>query len=206
MTDTIADTLIELASSHEGDFQSAIQSAVRALWSGEWAINDFLDQMTDAIDRYYEFAWQEGAAEVDVSPEERTDQEQIALYRQMSEALPHVNAFALAIIDKSKENGGALGPLMGRAELWVKRYNEVRNLAMRMARSDAKLEWVIGPTEQHCPDCSKYNGRVYRASVWGDIRPQHRGLACHGYQCQCEFMPNPGYPATPGRPPRMTGA
>jgi len=339
MTDTpLADTLIELASSHEGDFRGAIRSAVRALWTNEWSLSDFLEQMSDAIDRYYEFAWQEGAAAVDVTPEERTDEEQIALYRQMSEALPHISGYAQAIIDGGKANGGALGPLLDRAELWVKRYNEVRNLAMQMAKRDAKLEWVIGPTEEHCfpagvmidtergktpiekviigdrvltldgykrvtktfereysgelvciasndkvvectsnhpfmtqrgwihaqaltlfdqviihkhpnqfyygkvyfpniskatvvlrtkvynlqvedvehyiangfvvhncTDCSKYNGRVYRASVWGDIRPQHRGLACHGYQCQCEFVQNSRYPATPGKPPKMTG-
>jgi len=202
---TLADTLIELASSHEGDFRGAIRSAVRALWNNEWSLSDFLEQMSDAIDRYYEFAWQEGAAAVDVTPEERTDEEQIALYRQMSEALPHISGYAQAIIDGGKANGGALGPLLDRAELWVKRYNEVRNLAMQMAKRDAKLEWVIGPTEEHCPDCSKYNGRVYRASVWGEIRPQHRSLKCHGYQCQCEFVPNSRYPATPGKPPRMTG-
>jgi len=204
MTDTIADTLIELASSHEGDFKSAIRNAVRALWVNEWSLSDFLEQMSDAIDRYYEFAWREGAAEAGILPEERTDEEQIMLYRLMSEALPHINNYAMTIIEKGKENSGALGPLMDRAELWVKRYAEVRDAARITAGKNTKWLWVRGATEKSCTDCLTYDGRIYRGSVWGNIRPKLRSLGCKGYQCDCEFMPTTA-PAWPGRPPAITG-
>lgn len=52
-----------------------------------------------------------------------------------------------------------------------------------------RYRWKVGPTKEHCTDCSSLNGRVMTASEWraAGIKPQSPDLACKGWQCLCEF-------------------
>jgi len=96
--------------------------------------------------------------------------------------------------------------IQARIRLWWNGYHRIESEARQLAAGDRLMMWILGPTEQHCPDCSKYAGRVYRGSTWAkwDVRPQHPRLACHGFNCQCRLQITTE-PVTPGRPPRMTG-
>ena len=51
----------------------------------------------------------------------------------------YIAGFADAVEEKSKANGGKLGPLLVRADLWVKRYNDLRNRA-KEAWSDIDVQ------------------------------------------------------------------
>ena len=55
-----------------------------------------------------------------------------------------------------------------------------------------KPEFVAnGILVHNCPDCSKYNGKVKRASYWQKIgaHPQSPDLACKGFNCDCKLEP-----------------
>ena len=188
-------------------FRLNLRAAVRALWSGTWGESEFIGAVGDDIERAYPRAWLEGAKDCGiVSLDELTLLERNALRQATYDAFPFIPPFADAIVAGSKANGGKLTPLLKRTDLWVNGYNSIVAQARLMACGDRKLEWQLGATEDHCYDCSRYNGRVYRGSVWAkyNIQPQSHGLACHGWRCDCRLVQT-DKPANKGRPPAMTG-
>lgn len=180
-----------------------IRAAVRGLWMGVFDYYNFLDQMSLAIERGFTQAWYEGARIYGVNPSELTQEEHDRITSEVNTERGFVPALGQAILANTKANGGKLAPLFSRAELWISGYNRVRILGSTYAAKDQKQEWVYGDT-QHCPDCLMYNGKVYRASTWmkHNIQPKMYALNCHGYHCQCKFVPtnkpcNKGYPPAP---------
>lgn len=142
-----------------------------------------------ALRRNYLVAWTEGARECGIGPDERTDEESEELNRFITEHSQYISRFLDYVETNSKANGGTRARVYTRAELWVNRYNEVRNTAMTMACADKKLVWRLGMTREHCGSCLKLNGKVKRASQWAsaNIRPQHPNLECKGFNCLCGF-------------------
>ncbi len=195
---------IEKGSGGEADFRRNIRGAVRGLWSGALDIFGFLESMNATINRGFNMAWNEGAASVGLTPDERTDEERNALYTAINGDLSQTIALANAIIKGQKQYGGKLTPLLRRAEMWTLRYGAIVSQAMAMAGRDKKLKWVWSPEKEHCESCQVLNGRVYRASVWAryNLRPRSRDLQCRGYRCGCRFETTTD-PVTPGRPPAV---
>ena len=191
-----------LLKSIEG-YRLNIRSAVRALWSGVWDYYAFIDAMSLAIERGFTQAWYEGAKIYGVNPSELTEEEHMRLTQEVNTETGFINGLGQAIMANTKVMGGKLTPLITRAELWVSGYNRVRVLGSSYAAKDQKMEWKLGPTKEHCRSCSRYNGRVYRASTWRrhNIQPRMYTLECKGYHCSCDFYPT-NAPATPGYPPK----
>ena len=182
------------------------RNAVRGLWSGGFDYFAFYDQMMLSIERGFTQAWYEGAAMYGIKPGELTDIEHNALRSEIVQETNFIDALAQAIIARNRLSGGKLEPLYARTELWVSAYNRVMTLASTYAANDQKHRWNLGRSKEHCRDCSKYNGKVHRMSVWrkwGAV-PRSYDLACHGYHCFCSLDPT-DEPATPGRPPSPTG-
>jgi hypothetical protein len=158
-------------------------------------LNQFFDQARTVMNRRLSQAWDEGAAECDVLPDEFTVEEQIALGNAIRDELAQLPGFALRIDQNSKANDGKLGPLLERVDdLWVNRYNDFSNQAKVLSCKDEKLLWVLGPTEKHCRTCPRLNGKVKRGSTWeaSGIRPQNppnNSLECGGWNCLCELKP-----------------
>jgi len=186
-------------------YRSQLRAIVRGLWIGAIDIQDFVLRMTTSLKRSITAAWKEGASKAGVTEDELTDDEKYERENFYWRQVGHIEMFGTDVEKASKANGGKLAPLMGRVDLWVNQYTAVENQAFLMASKDQKLIWVVGPTE-HCRDCAKYEGRVYRASTWAKygIAPQNHSLACGGWRCQCRFEPS-DLPANRGRPPAMTG-
>ena len=184
-------------------YQRSLNSAVRGLWRGVTNEFEFTDQIFLAIRHYLREAWLEGAASVGVGPDEMSPEERAALEGIIARELGYIANFRASIVAGSKANGGALAPLLARASLWANRYAEVVSQARVMTGADAKLEWVLGPTEEHCSDCGRLSGKVKRGSVWAayGLAPQSRRLACKGYKCGCKLKPT-RKPVTPGPLPR----
>jgi len=195
-----------LAEAGIDSYRSELRSLVRGLWAGVIKLGDFIGDALSAIDRAGTAAWNEGAARAGIKPDELSDEERFERERFYWDHYIRVPNFARDIEAGSKANGGKLETQLARVELWVNQYNGVVVKAQMMANADQKLEWVLGPTEEHCRDCATYAGRVYRASTWMryGIQPQSPQLACHGFRCQCRLEPTDA-PANKGRPPAMTG-
>lgn len=198
--------ILEEQSRHAESYRRNIRAAVRGLWLGAMDFNQFYSAMEAVIRIGIPQAWHEGAAECGIKPSELKPEEKLEIEGAIFDEFNYIFGFAEAIESGSKENGGKLGPLMNRADLWVNRYNQIREKAKGLACADHKAKWVYGDTVQHCEDCSRVVGRVYRLSTWDKYGwiPGSRELACGGWRCKCQRMPT-DEPCTPGRPPNLSG-
>lgn len=185
-----------------GNFRQNIRALVRGLWTGNIGLADFIDGMELAIRTQITIAWNEGAAECGIRPDELTVDEINKRTEFIDNQIGYVTGFAEAIADGSKANKGKLTPLFQRAEMWINRYNEAKTYGAAMACGDEKREWHLGPTEQHCRSCAGFHGRVYRYSTWlgHNALPQNSNLACHGFNCRCRLDPTDKR-VTPGKFP-----
>lgn len=188
------------------DYRRSLRALTRGYWSGELAAFDFTDGMTSAIQRHFEQAWEQGESINGVQLGERSAAAQARLDLAINTEISYIAGFAQAIAEDSKSNGGALQPMLDRAELWANGYGRIVNMAQVMSGNDLKYRWVLGDTIEHCFSCEGYAGKIYRASVWSEVleplglMPQGKSLSCGGWQCKCYFEVTTDR-ATPGKPP-----
>lgn len=193
------------------DYRRAIRSAVRGLWRGYWDQFRFTDIMRITINQGFTNAWLEGAEECDVYSGEYTEEEIDELADRIFSELLFVPDFGYAIVEGSRANKGLLRVQFTRAELWIKRYQAIKNRAMVMSCGDRKLIWKYKHEAKHCPDCLRLDGQIRRASVWreADLEPQSPRLECvrsaGGVSvCRCHFETT-DQPATRGHIPYVHG-
>ena len=158
-----------------GNYRGGIRAAVRGLWSGAFGLDDFVDAMFTTIDLGIVQAWNEGAREVGVQPNELTPEERIARRQMIQNERQHVFNFGLWIEENSRENGGKLGTVFNRAEKWILRARDAKNNGMLSARADPKLTWIYDETKEHCRTCAKLHLKTKRKSFWERIgvKPQN---------------------------------
>ena len=207
---------LRMAEAGAGDFTAGIRSAVRGLWTGAGVRFWFVDNMTLLIEKHLTKAYNAGAKAAGIAENELTPEERDARDAFVFGQFTYIHDFADAILErqrlhqlKPRDPGGQLGPLFNRVPKWANRWNAAYNLGLTNASNNPKLEWVLHlrrGTKKTCGDCSRLNGRVYRANTWRkwDVRPQPPSLLCHGYNCGCGFRPTDA-PVTPGRPPGLRG-
>ncbi len=190
------------------DFGRQIRASARILWRGDDpnALFNFVDSLNSAVRRGYAQAWTEGAKTCGILPADRTIEEELVLNEYISIAQQRIMPLAEFISANSRANGGKWDSLQPRLNIWIQRYNEVRERAKSMACADSKAKWHYGDTVAHCRDCSAVVGKVYRLSVWDKYGwiPGSRELACGGWHCDCKREPT-DEPVTPGRPPAIKG-
>lgn len=173
------------------DYRSQIRSFVASFWGGTSSAYDFVDNMSYAITRYFTEAWENVEQIYGINSDERTEASQTRLNLAINTEISYLSGFADAIAAGSKANGGALQPLLDRAELWAKGYDRTTQLAQIVVGGDVKLVWRLGKTEKHCDDCLQYADKVYYRSQWEEagVRPQFEGLQCAGFNCDCSLEP-----------------
>lgn len=170
-------------------YQSAIHSAFYGLWSGALDNQGFIEMIGDIIDIGLHRAWREGMAQVGLSWEDRTMEEEIALSEIIAEQWNHVAGLSEWLTNNSKYQGQLFKDTKYREGMWVNAYQQAYNKALQMAQNDPKMIWILGKVEKHCPDCLKYAGKVKRSSYWHRIGavPQSPALSCKGINCDCRF-------------------
>ena len=187
-------------------YRAALRSNVRALWSGVINQSQFQDEMGLVINRRLSQAWDEGANECGIKPNEFTDEENLIITQRIRQELNFVAGFSSDINDKSKANKGKLGPFLQRVDTWTNRYTEVKMKASAVVCGNLKKVWRLGASE-HCPSCLKLEGKVKRNSFWENsgILPRVPGagyLKCRGYKCQCTLQ-DTSLPISKGGLPRL---
>ena len=179
------------------NYRNGIRSAVRGLWLGAFDFYQFYDAMEVTVRNGLTVAWYEGSSECGILPADLSPTERAAIAQAIAGELGHIDGFATEIEAGSKANGGKVGPLLARAEMWILRYQDVVNQAKVMACADQKLEWVwqaFKATKEPCGTCrDKLNGKVKRASYWQQVgvRPQNPPnpyLECGGWECGCGLL------------------
>lgn len=176
----------------ESSFNRGLSAAAYGLWSGKMDMTDFLDAIFSLVEIEYTLAWHEGMRAAGLKPSDMSEDEATALSNHIVQAEGHAFDFGLFIQDHSKAAGHQFNEIDGRRGGWLTGYNTVYNEALTFAANDPNLEWVLGPTEQHCDSCSKLNGKIKRASVWDasmiqPSNPPNPYLICGGWRCACYF-------------------
>ena len=172
------------------EYRSGLRGAIRGFWNGVLSYDDFYEMMIEVVRIGLTNAWNEGMKIFGLKLEDMSGEEKIALQHVISTEYNYIDGLATAI-EQNKESGGQMESVMSRADLWVQRWTETMNLSQTMAGADQPMEWVMGPTQNHCSSCLKLNGKVKRGSTWleNGIMPQSRDLECGGWKCQCGLYP-----------------
>jgi len=186
-------------------YKRAIRNLFRGFWANEFDMFQFIDAGQSAISRNYRNAWVEGARREGVSEHELTPAELAELATEINNEIRNLLKVATDLEGMTKADGGKLKSVLSRADGWIARYDRIRTKGQLAAAGDKKKIWRVGNTE-HCPDCKKLNGRVYRASKWREsgIEPQSPDLNCFGIHCKCK-LENTDEPITRGRFPKIIG-
>lgn len=150
-----------------------------------------------SIDQQLTVAWNEGADDVGVAPDEMTREDMDILDGIIRNENDFINRIAGEIQvdaaagmtreDFDRQYGN-------RADLWANRWNETVNRARIVFGGKKKLQWKLGATEKHCQTCNSLNGIVAYATEWDEARfqpqaPPNPLLECEGWRCGCTLMP-----------------
>lgn len=155
---------------------------------------EFIDIMANLISgqltQSYEQAWKDEEGEGEL-PDYLTE----SLETMILDQYDYVDQYYRDIVD-ARVDETPIGPLLARATLWANRWNEAYNQATLLIRADNgdNLEWVIGETEEHCPECFALNGIVAKASEWEELNVHPQGapndkISCGGWKCDCSLSP-----------------
>lgn len=182
-----------------------MRAAARGIWQADLDPLAGADAIYSAIRRGFEQAFTEGAAEYGIKAGERTEAESKRLNELIGENYQYVARFVQWIYEHSKANGFRFATIESRLSEWVNRYEYVKTVGREMANADRKEIWQYGIAE-HCCDCLRLHGRVYRNSQWAryGLEPHSPNLACGGYHCKCTRKPT-DLPITKGKPPALRG-
>jgi hypothetical protein len=175
-------------------YRSRLWGAMLRLYNGGRDAN-FVSGFVRSIDVQLTEAWNKGAADVDIAPDEQSkedrdvltaiiDNETKFIERIMGEIADDRDA-GMTRDDFDKKYGA-------RVDLWANRYNETVNRAHVQLGSKVRMEWVLGATEEHCETCAALNGIVAFGVEWEQARlhpqmPPNDLLECEGWRCDCKL-------------------
>jgi len=186
------------------NFRQALRSASRGLWTGALNYDQAWDSMAISIRRNLTNAWNRGAAECDIKPDELTPEEITNREMLIITQLSAISAY-LTFVEQNAKSAGkkpadrvkllarkGSRTIYGRLELWVRQWDSAYTKAQAMACADAKGQWELGRTEKHCRTCYALNGKVKRFSWWAShVLPQNAPnaqLECGGWRCDCRIV------------------
>ena len=172
----------------------AIEGLVNGVYSGNIG-GQFIDTMANIISgqltQAYRQAFEDEGFTDAFLPDYLTESLEAMILNQYDFVDQYYRDIVDAVVDRTP-----VAPLLARAQLWAQRWTEAYNEAVRLItlNNGGNLEWELGETEEHCPECSAFNGIVARASEWEalGIRPQNapnNKLTCGGWKCDCSLKP-----------------
>lgn len=159
-------------------------------------LSGFLDVFIEEIRNQLTRAFNQGARDVGVDPNEFTQVDLDHLESWISSEYNYVLNLAQAIQDLRTTNATLdefRTAIRWRISLWANRFNEVVNEARVYFGGRVRLVWQLGPSEEHCVTCSALDGIVAFAEEWDQsrVRPQHPPndhLECGGWRCACSLQ------------------
>jgi hypothetical protein len=173
------------------NFEVTMINDVHALYNRVMSHRSFIVDMTGIITRQLTEAWNKGADEVMVLPEDYTDDDKAVLQGIIDSEVTFLDGLANDI-EQAKADGKGWQQFQPRVDIWTNRYNDVQNQAKVYFGGKFKLIWHLGATEQHCKSCSALNGIVAWAQEWDEagVKPQNPpndSISCGGWKCDCSL-------------------
>jgi len=188
------------------DYRRNLRANFRGCWSGVFGFDEFVYLMTITVRHGLTQAFNAGMKKAGIESFAINPEEKLELQNMIFTETNHIGNVAAWLDQNKKADGTKLATILRRADGWVARWGEANALGYQLGLKDEPQEWFLGATEKHCHDCSTYNGRVYRASVWAKhgIRPKSTKLSCFGIHCDCK-LDKTDKKLNRGRPPKPTG-
>lgn len=159
-------------------------------------IGDFGIDFANAVEEGLNEAWRAGMRENNV--EEMLPEWQDVLDGIIAEERSHIPDFAAYLTEAAntaESMGAAITQVQARLDMWIQRYQDVREQAVRESQDETtKEEWVIDPEKENCVTCAALNGIVAYAREWDEAGFHPRDfpnpmLECTGAHCGCERRP-----------------
>jgi hypothetical protein len=177
-------------------YRSRLWSAAQRLYTGGRDVN-FMATFIRTIDQQLTEAWNKGADDVGVAPDEMTADDMGILEAIINNETEFIGGIAN---DIQFDRDGEMTPEQfeskygSRVDLWANRYNEAVNRAHMQFGAKQRLMWVMGDTEEHCETCSALNGIIAFGYEWEEARfhpqmPPNELLSCEGWRCDCSLEP-----------------
>lgn len=180
-----------------GYYFNVLWKAVRDAYDGLLTAFEFEQIFLDQIASQFRRGFYDGLRAVGLNPPKDMKPEwEAELQKLMTQEITYVQRLMDDIVAAAKADSG-YAQFRSRIDIWSQRYEEIKSLAIMLASQtiDGMVQWVIGRTEESCWDCLKYAAMgPQTAAYWLDVerstghRPQSRALACHGYNCKCQFV------------------
>ena len=176
-----------------GQFARTVRNAIMA------GVNDLASRgafdgiMSGALRTYGTLAYQDGL-QVGGDIEELDDFDRGVIDDWYNGQIGYVAPFATEVF----ADGIAPDSIDGRAAAWAnKSLRDIYSQGLAQSAKHQRFKWVLGPNEQHCPDCQRLSNQVHRYAEWyaRDWLPGSNHLACKsdaplkGYRCQCQLVP-----------------
>lgn len=162
-------------------------------------VGAFIDAMAGEIENQWMRAWNEGARQAGVEPDEMDEEDLIIIEQQIQTEIEFVLGLAedidQAIVD-GLTNEQFSKRFSHRPPMWANRYNTIVDESrIHFSTGKSKSEWVLGDTEEHCVShdgkigCSDLAGFVLYDTEWAQvgIMTQSDMLACNGFNCACRL-------------------
>ena len=186
------------------ELYSRLWAGVQRLWNGGKDAN-FLATFARSIDRQLTDAWNSGADEMGVAPEDMSEDDMAIL----TGIIDNENTFIQGLADDiQSDNAGGMSDAdfqsqySSRVEMWANRWSETYNTAKIRFGGKQRLQFTLGATEKHCHTgdvpgkvgCADLDGIVLFADEWSQtgIVPNVADspvLACGGWRCKCQLQP-----------------
>jgi hypothetical protein len=185
------------ASKSYDQYRARLWGAMVRLYNGGRDGN-FIGAFARTIDEQLTVAWNEGADDVGVSPEEMTPEDMLILEAIINNENDFIEGLVGEITagrDNPEYTREQFDKQWGaRVDLWANRYNETVNRARMHFGANERLEWVEGPTEKKCKTCPKLNGIIAFGREWDQARlhpqmPPNDMIECEGWNCLCQLVP-----------------
>ncbi|CAK0770213.1 conserved hypothetical protein [Gammaproteobacteria bacterium] len=190
--DNLREVLYKIAAIKTADLYSTIMTNdVHALYSRAMSRRGFISDMGLAIERQLSEAWEKGADESMVLPEDFTDADKAALQAIIDNEKSFLDRLADDVQDTAANKTG-WEQFQSRLDIWANRYTDVQNQARTYFGGKIKYRWDLGQTEEHCTTCAALNGLVAYASEWEEVglhpqSPPNEHLECGGWRCDCSL-------------------
>lgn len=180
------------------DMLSRIQSLVKNTYKGKVSTGDFTDKMASIIGgqlrNAYNTAWINEGMDEDNTSAALPDYLEESLVEMIAQQTNTEFAYQyFTNIMAARRSETPIDPLLSRAELWAGQWNTAYENATSLItiNNGGREEWILGATEQHCPECAALNGIIAFASEWEELgvrpkNPPNDNLTCGGWRCDCE--------------------
>ena len=172
-------------------FGTYFTNDVHALYSRVMGRREFVRDLTRVITNQLTEAWNKGADESMVLPEDMTDEDKAVLQGIIDNEVTYLDGLADDIQNAAGDKTG-WEQFLSRIGIWANRYQDVQNQARLYFGGKIKYKWQLGATEEHCETCAALNGLVAFAYEWELVglhpqQPPNENLECGGWKCDCSL-------------------